>query len=113
MQPISDRGGTDPELQYARLRASYDAAFRHLVAESLRQIDEGETNETTGNEAAMRDVQNCRDALADFLLSSSLQTRLAHSRVQMAAYFVWVNAGCPAGTSTSDWSTAQHQLAVL
>ena len=50
-----------------------------------------------------------RDALARFLMTVQ-QPGVSNSHVQNAAYFVWFNAGCPSGTSVSDWRAAEKQL---
>ena len=103
--------------EYAKLRESYDAAFRHLIAEMRRhpmparhngdRKARGEANE--GIQAATLAVGHQRDLLADFLLRTH-EDCVPCSRVQHAAYFLWLNSGCPSGTSASDWFSAERQL---
>ena len=33
--------------------------------------------------------------------------------IQLAAYYIWKNNGCPANTSSQDWNNAISQLSAL
>jgi hypothetical protein len=111
----SERG-----LQYASLRKSYNAAFRLLAGQTRRRqliaahVGGGETAPAEMEariDGAAQVVRCRRDRIADFLLNPIVPERLTHLRVQQAAYFLWLNAGCPDGSSASDWFNAQRQYA--
>lgn len=118
MEAIHKMNGQDRSVQFARLREVYDIAFRELVVETRLQQLRIQSPCTAALlphrrkqfEEATLAVRYRRDMMADFLLMS-VQTPLTDASLQEAAYFVWLNAGRPTGTSILDWFTAQRQLA--
>lgn len=113
MAIFPELNASDRSVRLAKLRESYDTAFRELVLEtrllqSTAQNPVALADVSARIEHAAGAVRQRRDVMADFLLMGD-QEHLTQSRVQQAAYFVWLNAGCPSGTSTSDWFTAQRQ----
>ena len=87
-----------------QLRQQYDAAFRKLA--KARQ-GKGGTDELHQLEA---EVRLYRDCLADVLLKGSERKIDEPSRVREAAYYIWLNAGQPHGTSLCDWMDARKQV---
>jgi hypothetical protein len=99
--------------QYKGLRQCYDAAFRELIVQTHRRHESMAVTDADGDgnvESSARAVRNHRDRIVEFLLRSEDGAQPAQSRVQEAAYFVWLNAGCPVGTSMSDWLAAHRQI---
>ena len=100
---------------YKGLRQRYDAAFRELIVQTHRRqesmaIDDSERDRDV--ESSARAVRNHRDRIVEFLLRHEDGAEPAQSRVQEAAYFLWLNAGCPVGTSMSDWFAAHRQMSM-
>jgi len=42
--------------------------------------------------------------------ANELSGHIRHHFVEQAAYFRWLNAGCPKGTADQDWSAAEHEI---
>jgi hypothetical protein len=106
MATLPKNDGTERSVHYDHLRQSYDSAFRELVVQTRRRqqliaaaradgMAIAHVNARIQRTAAA--VRYRRDLLADFLLKSPERTNVVHSRIQQAAYFMWLNAGCPDG----------------
>jgi hypothetical protein len=117
MVTLSHGNASARRLEYARLRELYDTAFRRLTDE-VRQRHlaaphaPGPTDEAEADarmRTAISAVRCRRDALAKFLMTVQ-QPGVPNPHLQNAAYFVWFNAGCPSGTSLSDWRAAEQEF---
>jgi hypothetical protein len=110
------RNASTRSLEYAKLRELYDTAFHEWIEERRRHVliagNPDQDTEPEGNAriaAASLAVRERRDTMADFMMPPH-QANLLYAHLQDAAYFIWLAAGCPNGTSTSDWYSAQRQL---
>ncbi|MDX2153208.1 MAG: DUF2934 domain-containing protein [Bryobacteraceae bacterium] len=88
---------------YTLLRGSYDAAFQELI-DNRRNGAQGESVR-----ASEETVRYHRDRVAEFLLTEREPEPDTQSRLRVAAYFIWLNAGSPAGTAVSDWIFAERE----
>lgn len=112
--PTSDK--SESALRYSRLRSRYDAAFREWIAQTHRpeeSIAVPDHEPRRAIESATSTFRYHRDKLAAFLLQSRHAIPPAESQVREAAYFLWLNAGCPVETAMSDWIAAQRLLSTL
>jgi hypothetical protein len=95
------------------LRLYYDRAFQEWIAQTRLRQDSpaaraGDAHHVAeGSAAAVRDH---RDRIVEFLLARPEPVHPGESQVREAAYFLWLNAGCPAETALPDWLAAQRQL---
>ena len=101
--------GSSTAKQFRQLRERYDAAFRKLVQlqQERRQAKQPATDLIQSLEA---EVRYYRDQMAALLMKNATAGREEASRVQEAAYFIWLNAGQPSGTSVCDWMNARKQM---
>jgi hypothetical protein len=109
----SSSAETEGTEQYKRLRQRYDVAFRELIVQTRRRQESMAVDDPDDAvESSARAVRDHRDKIVEFLLRSQDGAEPAPSRVQEAAYFLWLNAGCPVGTSVSDWFAALRQISI-
>jgi hypothetical protein len=95
MNSKSDSNGAASD--FHRFREAYDDAFQRLsvaVHEHATVAD------------AEREYHERRDSLAHVIMNANRlrQQRLA---VELLAYSLWEQAGCPSGTAESDWYRAE------
>lgn len=109
--PASDK--SERALAYRQLRRYYDMAFREWIAQTQRVQDAAAPDPEAGRavESSAATVRNYRDRIVDLLLTNSGTEGLTESHVREAAYFRWLNAGCPMESALPDWLAAQGQLA--
>ena len=115
MVSVPNKRESEATEQYKGLRQRYDAAFRELIVQTHRRqesvaVDDPDCDRDV--ESSARTVRNHRDRIVEFLLRHEDGAESAQSRVQEAAYFLWLNAGCPVGTSVSDWFAALRQISI-
>ena len=101
--------GSSTAKQFRQLRERYDAAFRKLVKlqQERRNTQQPASDVIQSIEA---EVRCYRDQMADLLLKNAATGRAETPQVQEAAYFIWLNAGQPSGTSVCDWMNARKQI---
>lgn len=113
MVSVPNKRESETTEQYKGLRQRYDAAFRELIVQTHRRqesvaVDDSDRDKEV--ESSAKAVRNYRDRIVEFLLRHEGGAEPVQSQVQEAAYFLWLNAGCPVGTSMSDWFTAHQQM---
>ncbi len=115
--------------RFRELRDAYDSAFLNwtIQRDLLQQLTESgsakqrRTELLKQIEAAENHYIECRNQLADYLMSSVKHDHHLHTEmhygshngrrrqeVELAAYKLWERAGRPLGSAESDWYTAER-----
>lgn len=113
MATRSNTEKSENTVRYRQLRLCYDTAFREWIAQTRIRQDSIATRGADEDRAAERTaaaVRDHRDRIVEFLLARPKPGQPAESQLREAAYFLWLNAGCPAETAVPDWLAAQRQL---